>query len=139
MKSSRLRALLAAIGLVVATVGAGYGVQWYRASKVKEFLPIAEAFMARVEARDVATLKRLGLDSAGIASALALPPEQVRAVLRGRLRVASGRIDNDFALVTFDTDATFCPTRVGHAGQLDIQFVRQGGQWMVERADPSLC
>jgi hypothetical protein len=139
MMSFRSRAALAAIGLVVAVGGGWLGMRWYKASKVAEFLPIGEAFLARVEARDVATLKRLGLDSAGIAGALALPPEQVRAILKGRLRVATGQIDNDFALITFDTDATFCPANAGHAGRLDMQFIRQGGQWMVERADPAIC
>ena len=139
MISKRGVVALATIVIVLAGVGAWLGVRWQRASKLKEFLPIAEVFMARVEARDVATLKRLGLDSAGIAGALAIPPAQVTAIVRGKLRVVSGQVDNDFARISFDTDATFCPANTGHPGLLDIQFIQQGGRWIVDRADASTC
>lgn len=139
MTSTRVRVMLAAGVLVVASVGGWLGLRWQRASKVREFLPIAEAFMARVEARDVVMLKKLGLDSAGIAGALALPPQQVTAIVRGGLRVVTGQIDKDFALVVFDTHASFCPSNTDHPGRLEMQFVQQGGRWLVERADPAIC
>ena len=139
MKSTRTRMLVGLAVVAIAAVGTWLALRMQRASKVAEFTPIAEVFMARVEARDVGVLKKLGLDSAGLADALAIPAAQITAIVRGRLRVVSGKVDNDFARITYDTDATFCPANTGHAGRLDIQFIQQGGRWAVDRADPALC
>ena len=139
MRSRRIRTLVIVAVIAVAAAGTWLGLRWQRASRLNEFLPIAEVFLARIEARDVATLKKLGLDSAGIANAFALPPQQVAEIIRGRLRVASGQVDGDFARILFDTKAAFCPANTGHPGLLVVQFIQQGGRWVVDRIDPEMC
>jgi hypothetical protein len=136
------RRTLIALALGVAAIAAlEWGARRWRLRRLATFTPLVETFLDRAIAADSLGLLARSSDPGVVKRILRVrrtSPDDI-ALVRGTMRLTGGVWEEGRALLVYDTEASFCPARLGRRGEFHVQLVRVGAAWLVDHAAPPPC